>query len=80
MAHRQPIDRGGQGGGHVNRVYGADANFHLRRLWFVEGWLTGMEESGTLQTSVSTRSPDHDLIENNPMGSASGYHPNQLWP
>ena len=41
-----------QGGGHVNRVYGADASFYLRRLWFVEGWLTGMDESGTSRSGA----------------------------
>ena len=41
-----------QGGGHVNRVYGADASFYLRRLWFVEGWLTGMDESGASRSGA----------------------------
>ena len=41
-----------QGGGRVNRVYGADASFYLRRVWFVEGWLTGMDETGTARSGA----------------------------
>ena len=41
-----------QGGGQVNRVYGADASFYLRRLWFLEGWLAGMDESGASRSGA----------------------------
>ncbi len=36
-----------QGGGRANRVAGADANFYFRRVWFLEGWLARMEQTGT---------------------------------
>ena len=41
-----------QGGGRVNRVYAADASFYLRRLWFLEGWLAGMDESGSSRSGA----------------------------
>lgn len=34
-----------QGDGRFNRVYGADASFYLRRIWFLDGWLTGTDET-----------------------------------
>jgi hypothetical protein len=41
-----------QGGGQVNRVYGADASFYLRRLWFLEGWLAGMDDTSASRSGA----------------------------
>jgi hypothetical protein len=34
-----------QGGGDFNRVVGADASFFFKRVWFVEGWASAMDET-----------------------------------
>jgi hypothetical protein len=34
-----------QGGGAFNRVVGADASFFFKRVWFVEGWASAMDET-----------------------------------
>ncbi|MGE3277272.1 MAG: DUF5916 domain-containing protein [Vicinamibacterales bacterium] len=35
-----------QGGGDVNRVYGADASLYVNRVWFFDGWAARMDQSG----------------------------------
>jgi hypothetical protein len=34
-----------QGGGAFNRVVGADASLFFKRVWFVEGWVSAMDET-----------------------------------
>ena len=41
-----------QGGGRVNRVYGADASFFLKRVWFLEGFVARMDETGAVRSSA----------------------------
>ncbi|MGE0041882.1 MAG: DUF5916 domain-containing protein [Vicinamibacterales bacterium] len=35
-----------QGGGAYNRVVGADANLYVNRVWFFDGWVARVDQSG----------------------------------
>lgn len=41
-----------EGGGRFNRVYGTDASLYFRRVWFLDGFLAGTNETGAPQSGA----------------------------